>query len=686
MPSHSLVGTRHGHIHSRFTFYAMRHLSFICCLLLPAFLWAQPKPMKWGEIPRADLTMKKYPADSNAAAVILADYGEVHFEGEFEMVFTRHRRIKILSEKGYDWGSFSIRFIAENRAQAVSELEGQTFKLAADGTIRQDQLDKKSIFDEDVDGSSRRVRFTMPALAPGCVIEYRYKIRSKSARYLHDWAFQTSEPARWSEFRVAIPSVLRYVIVKQNLPALAVEETTTDSWPINLFGHEHSKVHRMLIVHHRWAMRDVPALRDEPFTTTLDDYRAEINFQLARFEWPWQRPEDVMNSWEKLAEALMESPSFGGQIGRHGILRQQAETVTAGIIDPEKKMRAIYDYARQTMAWDGTRGIYANDLDKTFQARRGGGPEIALMLTSMLRAAGLEAHPVLISTRDNGKIIEAYSILRQFNHVLAYVKTGEKEYLLDATDPLRPYNLLPVAALTNVGFLIEKKMPRWVDIGTNEMGSNQITVSAQLAADGKITGWLQASDAGYSGLLQRRNLKEKKEDEFIRNAWLADLMGAKLDSFKISQKDSTHLPFISKVSFSTFDQAQAAGDNIYFNPLFFNREEENPFKQPERTFPVDFGYGSKRVYSLNLTLPEGYTAQELPKNMALALPNDGGQFRRVIQVEGNHLQLMTQMTIRQPRFEPEEYQALREFYDRLVAAHAEPIVLKRGTNLTNGKE
>ncbi|MDZ7362991.1 MAG: hypothetical protein ONB46_20065 [candidate division KSB1 bacterium] len=55
-------------------------------LLLPAVLWAQPESIKWGEVPRADLEMKVFPDDTNAAAVILGDVGNVYFNERLEMV------------------------------------------------------------------------------------------------------------------------------------------------------------------------------------------------------------------------------------------------------------------------------------------------------------------------------------------------------------------------------------------------------------------------------------------------------------------------------------------------------------------------------------------------------------------------------------------------------------------------
>ena len=334
---------------------------------------------------------------------------------------------------------------------------------------------------------------------------------------------------------------------------------------------------------------------------------------------------------------------------------------------------------RATITSTGGYGTYAGDLGKVFQARRGTTQEIALLLTSMLRCAGLEAHPMFISTRDHGRILRVYPVLRQFNRVLTYVKTEEREYFLEATDPLRPGNLLPVEALTNAGWVVEKKTPRWVGIAAPEAFHSYTTVSAKLAADGSLTGWLDACQNGYSALHDRRSLRDKKEDEYVREGWINSLVGARLDSFRISNKDSVGAPLKIKAYFSSAEFAPG-GENIYFNPIVFGRREENPFKNPGRTLSVDFDYGSKQSYTLNLTLPEGYSVLELPKNILLSLPNEDGQFRRIAAVEGNQLQYMSQLVVRKTRFTPEEYQALREFYDRVVAAQAEQVVLKRETS------
>jgi hypothetical protein len=651
----------------------------LLCLPCGKQLHAQDKPIKWGEVPRADLEMPSFQADSNATAVILCDVAEVSFDSEFQLNFERHRRIKILSPAGFKWGGLALSYYDEDRIQRVDRIDGYTHILEANGKVRHEKLDKKSIFDEDVDGKRRRVRFTLPALAPGAVVEYRYRIHSKYATFLHDWEFQSEEPTRWSELRVEVPSVLNYVIVRQEVSKFDLYESKELPWPSTLSYGQTAEQYNLKIMSHRWVVKDMPALREEPFMTTVDDFCAKIEFQLSSYRWPGELEEKVMHTWEKLAEDLMESENFGRQIEGHKVLREQAQTLVAGVTDPETKMRRIYDYVRTTMNWDEERGIYTEvSLDKAWRARRGGGPEIALMLTGMLRAAGLEAHPVLVSTRDHGRVYDIYSMLTQFNHVLTYVKAGTKDHLLDATDPFRPYNMLPVAALNQTGWMVRKKNPVWVNIVNPGSYHNETLVSAELSADGKISGNFYSRDEGYSGLFDRRRLRDgKKDEDYIRDGWLEDLAGAQLDSFTINNRDSADAPLLTQGYFSTSDHAQVAGDNIYFNPMFFGRTESNPLKNPQRTFPVDYAYARTLLYTANLKLPEGYTVQELPGNLALALPGDAAQFRRVMDIQGNILQMISQTVIRKVRFQPGEYKALREFYDRIVAAHADQIVLKR---------
>ena len=641
-------------------------LGLLLSLTTTLSLYAQSESIKWGKIPQAQLAMKDFPADTNATAVILSDVGRVSFRRGYEIVFERHRRIKILSEAAYDdWGTHKIIYRAEDRTQRVRGIKGQTFTTGPDGSVKRHKMRKDAIFTEDLDGEYERIRFTLPALEPGAIVEYRYQIMSKYPTFLESWAFQYSEPTLWSEYQAEIPDALRYVMVTIGMD-FDVKESE------RMVGPSGSGMA------HRWAMQDVEALREEPFMTTPNDYRAQIRFQLSSY-YEAGHTTQFMQTWDVVAKELMDRNDFGRRLDKGRAVRRQVETITAGLTDPEAKMRAIYDYLRTTIEWDGRVGFLMDqELGDVLKKKKGSSPEIALLQVAMMREAGLEAHPVLISTRDYGTVLELYPLLTQFNDVLTYVEAGGKTYLLDACDPLRPYSLLPTSALNGKGWLVREGRAEWIPIEASGRYKQLSSITAELDATGSLKGALDASATQYSALIQRAALKDAADEEtFVRETLLDNLDGVEIATYELKNADDVDKLFDAEVEFELPVYAQAAGDFIYLNPVLLGRQGENPLRLPNRTFPVDLAYPRDLSYTMELKLPDGFEVQEVPENKLVRLSSGGGKFSRFFQVEDGVLQMRMRFTLAKSRFDPRHYRELRAFFDEVIAAEQEQVVLKR---------
>ena len=651
-----------------------RILTVLLSLIFAASLYAQPAPVKWGEVPIEDLQMQAYPADSNAAVVILADYGHVYFMDDLTLVFKRHTRIKILSEAGYDWGTVTVPYLGEKRTQRLRDIKGQTFTLDANGEVRRHKMSKDDLFTEDLDGSWKQARFTLPNLEPGAVIEYSYRIDSQNPVYLRGWTFQKSEPTRWSEYRAEIPNFLNYISSSVGMLNYALQDTK----PINM---AHGAGIRF-----RWAMEEVPALRKEPFMTTPKDYRSAIQFQLQSVSHPSVGTITHMSSWTALAEELMEMSSFGKQLKPSKQVREQADEITAGFADPVEKMTAIYDYVRTTISWNEQFDwIPDQKVREVLKTRTGNSADIAIALIAMLRAAEIEAHPVLISTRSHGQILQVYPLLSQFNDVLVAAEIDGETYLLHATDPLRPYTLLPIEALNGKGLLVRGKHPEWIDIKANGRYVRQTFFQAKLDASGTLTGTLQTSDDDYSALSKRQKLKEADSPEaFVESVMLANYDEPDIETCNVTDEALTE-PLKTETVFSLTGYAQVAGAFIYVNPMPFGRIDENPLRLKERTFPVDLAFPRTTVSTFQMQLPDGYTVQEAPKNIRMKMPTGDALFQRMVQVQNGTLTMQTQFSIKRTIYEPEHYAALRSFYEQVVAAGAEQVVLKQVTAADEGQ-
>jgi transglutaminase-like putative cysteine protease len=635
------------------------------------------EPPEWGEVSTEVLRVRDYPADSNASAVILADYGNGRFtpNGEFEL--QRHTRVKILDKGGYKSGTVTVPYYAEDGTQSVDDVEGMTYTLD-EGEVQRHELASDDVFEEDLDGGFEQVRFTLPSLEPGAVIEYQYELDSESLIQIPEWSFQRARPTLYSHYEVRVPTFLEYATLTRGTQRYDSVHT------------EQKQLGRRTDVEKHWVMKDVPALREEPYMTTPEDYRSRIQLRAKLLRNP--NTGEVLNrfmtSWPDLATTLLESESFGkglgegggGLFGGEGAVAKGVNRLTEGASSDSAKMRALYGYVQSSIEWNGRMSrVRDKDFDEILESKTGNSAEVNLLLISLLQNAGIEAHPVLLSTRDHGRTVPGYPIVRQFNTVIAAVQLPNREerVLLDATEPLCPVSMLPRRDLKPQAWLVRKENPIWIGI-PSPSARRQIYIQGALNPDGTLKATLTVEDHGHRALRMRKVLQDRDPSEVLKDRVLENLTGVSLSEVSVENQEAIGEPVKLTATLKSSGYAQAAGPMMYANPRVAAPIQENPFKREERTFPVDFAYPRRTTYTLSLDLPEGYEVKELPESRRVRLPEEEGTFTRRTGAKSGRLMVRSAKNIRTPRIPPERYEALRTFFTEVVSAQSEQLVLEEG--------
>lgn len=674
-------------------------LLLLCLFLVSNFCIAQEAPkVKYGKPTEDELKMKTYDLDTTANAVILYDEGSsvVNYDvskGRFMLEFDRFVRVKILKQEGSAWGNFSIPLYSSDATrEEVMDIDGLTFNVEG-GKTEKSPLKKESIFRERENKYWENVKLSMPKVKVGSVVDLRYKISSPLLWNLQSWRFQYTIPVKWSQYEVRVPEYLNYnrtmlgyhSLYKQNSSTrqekITYSETTETAGSIRNGGgtreQSFNSIEYMSNIN-SYAAKDVPALKEEPYLTTLENYVTKIKFELASTDFTKIQGsfKSYTNSWQTIVDQLFDDADFGGYIRADNFAEDIVKQLVAGKTSDKDKITAIYNHVRNTMKWDEMNSIYpSKPLRKSYADKKGGVADINLILFVMLKTAGLTVDPVLLSTRKHGILSPSNPTLSDLNYVIVRVVVDETPMLLDATEPNLPAGSIPFRCLNGKGILIRKGAPE--DIPLANLPSRTATSASLELVDGKLSGKLISKLSGEDAYDFRENVRaaggSKEYFEKVKN----NMTEIKLLDYTYANLDSVHLGVDRTYQFQ-FENPVSPDDAIlYISPMLTERHQKNPFVSPTREYPVDFGSAFVSSYIFSFKIPEGYQVEELPKSASVVLGDKYGSY--VYQTANTNGTVMVNVRFRIDKtlFLPTEYEHLRKLYDMIVAKEAEQIVLKK---------
>ncbi len=651
----------------------MRKILTLLLLALPLLSVAQYNSFPYGRITYAELNMRVYDRDTSARAVVLEEFGEAYIDngGNHNLIFEHHFKIKILKKSGLDLSNFSIPLIkySSQNVELLRDVKASSFSIV-DGRIKESKLENKNIFTENYENGNIK-KFAIPNVSVGSVIEIQYTIEKPNLFNFKKWEFQSDIPKIKSEYWALIPANYTYNIALKGFLELSRNESELVKDCFMPGGGNKADCSRL-----KFAMENIPAFAEEEFMTTSKNYIASINFELSEIKYFTGAVDKITKEWKDVEEELRREQRFGLQLKRGKEILGSSINL-AGQTDALSKAKIIYDFVVDHYTWNGEYGKYCeNGIKKAFEARKGNVGDINLSLIAALRYAGLEADPVILSTRDHGYATELYPVLSDFNYVIARLTINNKNYLLDATDPLLPFGMVPLRCLNGKGRVIGDRQTSWQDISPDNKFKKISLVQLKLDDKGGWKGMIQNVYTGYEAYSKRKEILSFGDmNAYQRNA------NRDLNDFVIEKMELKNLDNFSEPLTETFEgEITGVGEisTILFNPFFGHKRSNNPFKSSERLYPVDFGATTDERITVTLELPGNVEIVNLPERVALGLPNAGGRFIFDAKTEGNSVVISSWLNISRAYFTSDEYHYLKELFSRIVQLQNTDIILRKG--------
>jgi len=647
----------------------MKKIIFLSLMLIcfQSFTQAQDLSCEYGKIGTPEILFAKYLKDTTAEAVVLFNTGNTNFERidySFDVVYERTTRIKIMSEAGIQWAKVEIPYYQEgNIYEKIEDLEACTYNMD-NGRLTRTYLNKASCQNEKINESWQVRKFAMPNVKAGSIIEYRYKLRSQYKLKFRNWDFQWKIPVMYSEYKVSMIPFYEYTWLLQGATKFDSQTTKTNEGTEQQFGPIAYKES-----HYTFVMKDIPAFKDEEFISSENDYLIKLIFQLCNVHNTNGNTQKILTTWPEMMRDLLNNEDFGGYMNRSRNLASKVIDVKSlSALNQHEKFDSVMNYVKRNFNWNKNNDLSSSKSAGTFiKDKIGNVADINLFTIGLLNACGINATPVILSTRDHGKIKYDYPFIHFFNYVCILVNIDGKTILTDATEPLSLNDRIPETCINDKGLLIQKDKVEWVGLQSLVQTKIQEYISIQVS-DSVQKGTIQSSSFEYKALDRRKDLGTniKKIQLYINDK------GYSVADSSITVKNQTNIKAPYQLKYKVVDNPLIVNGKIYVSPFLHETITENPLKQSERTYPVDMVYPKKNSYYSEISIPDGYKTNFLPSKASIS--NDLFDLEYSIVNTDSKIQINFVYCFKLPIYQPEDYSRIKDFFNEVINKGSEKIV------------
>lgn len=672
----------------------MRRTQLLLILILQLIVTSlAAQNYKFGKVSVEELEEISNPNDSTANATILFSKENIHYEYTRDRGFFKikeiHKRIKIYNQNGLKWASKEIPMYNENNStkDVLLSLKGVTYNLSS-GKIMTSKLGKDGVFEEKTNKYWSKTKFTFSNVKAGSVVEYKYRISSPLSMLMDDAQLQELIPVKKLEYQARIPEFYNFKTY-YNPQSLLKPEILTSSKKKNIhvtwteqdwsLGGQRNKYEQNIEYKEKTYSvneQNIPSLKKEVYVSNLNNYRSKLSFELASTKSFDMKFKSYSSDWSSITKVIYDNQFFGGQLDKVSYFKNDIDSFLSKGTNMNNKVSAIFDFIKTRVKWNGFNGVYSNEgVRKAYTNGEGNVADLNLMLIAILRYAGINANPILISTKSNG--IPLFANRQGFNYVICGVEQKNKVLLLDATENFTSANILPKRALNWQGRIVrEHGSSSWVSLFPNKNSISTTMISANLTDELVFKGKLRKQSTGYLAYNYRKNNSGLVTEDLIKR--LSKNKG-EIDISNLEIKNESQLakPIIQSYNFLYEDGVDQIGSEVYINPLLFLQSTENIFNQKARKYDIDYNFPRTNKIIVNLKLGSGYKIKSIPKNIKLAMSDELGEYNYLVRVNGNDIQISQELKINSPIVPAVYYDGLRDTYKKMIEKNAEKIVLEK---------
>ncbi len=596
----------------------------------------------------------------NANAVLRLEETRYDVKSTKNYVVYYHYVITVLNENGDRWGGFTEWY---DKLQTIKNVEGGLFD--ADGN----QLKKMKWKDlQDLSGTddisladdNRIKAHNFYCKTYPYTIEYFEEVEHTTTFHFPMWIPQGGEKlsVQKSVMEFMCPGDYKFRYKAFNYKEAPVLSNIKDK------------------AVYTWSISNLPAIVKEPLQPMLHEITPAVIFGANEFE--MGNYKGNMGTWKEYGK--FQNLLNEGRDILPSSVKQIVHQLTDTISNVGAKIKVLYDMLQKNTRYISIQlGIGGwQPFDATYVAAKGYGDCKALSnyMKALLKEAGIKSCYTIIRAGRNEKYITSDFPSTQFNHIILCVPLQKDTMWLECTSQTLPAGYLSdftsdryaLAIDENGGFLVR----------TPKYGIKENLQLRHIAAtlDGEASLQIK-SKASYGGLQQDQyhslinGMSKDKVKEALHEE--LDFGTYEVNNFSYTENKSS-LPFIEEqLEITVSRYAAITGKRLFIIPNIMTRHSRKLNADTARKFDLDLTFEYNDVDTVEINLPEGYTPESVPQDVAIT--SKFGKYNCAVKITGNKLFYYRNMEQYSGRFPASSYNELVQFYEKIYKADRNKVVM-----------
>ena len=346
------------------------------------------------------------------------------------------------------------------------------------------------------------------------------------------------------------------------------------------------------------------------------------------------------------------------------------------------KIKTIYNYMQQNFRYVsiqlGIGGLRPFSAEFTDQKKYGDCKALSNYLKAALKAVDIKSYIAVINSSYNSEPVDAgFPSNNSFDHVILCVPGEQDTTWLECTSKTADFGVLGTFTENRNALLITENGGVLVPTPVSNAGNNRYIISTRVSLDedggGKTNTLFQSSGVFREQMDDMLNQKKDDQKRFI----VYGIGFKQPDDFVFAHTNAPEMHSTTLEMLIEKIPDFKAGNKMFINPHLYKMWTRKLPDTENRRLDYYFRFPFEQTDTTIFELPEGYTADALPKEQTLSCPYATYTTRYWHNAQQKTIYATTQLVLKQHRIPASGYTAVKEFFDEVLMDDTQRIVIKK---------